>query len=125
MKANRKKAPAMKRSFGRLSVLAAIPVLVLSTGGPARGTEIACTVADPTGTPLNIRDAPNGRVVMTLSNGTKVTKTGERNLGGKRWSLVANEAGALGWAFSAYLDCVSVNRDLQKSAPMRPRPTSN
>lgn len=115
----------MKRSFGRLSRLAAIPALLLLTGGPARGTDIACTIADPTGTPLNIRDAPNGRVVMTLSNGTRVKRAGERNLGGKRWSLVANEAGALGWAFSAYLDCVSVNRDLQKSAPMRPRPTSN
>ena len=103
----------MKPSFGRLLVLAVIPVLLLSTGGPARGIEIACTVADPTGTPLNIRDAPNGRVVMTLSNGTRVKRTGERNLGGKRWSLVANEAGALGWAFSAYLECVSVTRDPQ------------
>lgn len=115
----------MKRSFGRLSVMAVIPLLALSASGPVRGAEIACIVADPTGTPLNIRDAPNGRVVMTLSNGAKVKTTGERNHSGKRWSLVADETGALGWAFSAYLDCVSVNRDQQKSAPMRPRPTSN
>ena len=93
--------------------------------GAASSAEIECTVADPTGTPLNVREAPNGQVVMTLSNGAKLRQTGEREHKGERWSLVANETGMLGWAFSAYLDCVSANRGAQKSAPMRPRPTSN
>lgn len=31
-----------------------------------------CVVADPTGTPLNARDVPDGRVVGTLRNGTAV-----------------------------------------------------
>ncbi|MGO4619384.1 SH3 domain-containing protein [Ensifer sp. 2YAB10] len=115
----------MKCSFARWRALAAISMVVVAAGGPARGAEIACTVADPTGTPLNVRDTPNGRVVMTLSNGAKAGQAGERDHSGKRWSLVANEAGPLGWVFSAYLDCVSVNRDQQKSAPMRPRPRSN
>ncbi|MEI2300089.1 SH3 domain-containing protein [Ensifer sp. MJa1] len=99
-------------------------VLMLVVGQLA-AAETRCTVADPTGTPLNVRDAPNGRVVMTLSNGAKLRKTGEREHKGKRWSLVANEAGALGWVFSAYLDCATVDLDQPKSAPMRPRPTSN
>jgi hypothetical protein len=98
---------------------------VLLTVGPARSASIECTIADPTGTPLNVRDAPNGRVMMTLSNGAKVRKTGEREHRGKHWSLVGNEAGVLGWVFSAYLDCISIEQDQQKSAPMRPRPTDN
>lgn len=99
-------------------------MLLVATGHVARA-EVLCTVADPTGTPLNVRAEPNGSVVMTLSNGARLSRAGERNLKGKSWSLVADETGKLGWVFSAYLDCASVNRDQQKSAPMRPRPTGN
>ncbi|HEV7304966.1 SH3 domain-containing protein [Ensifer sp.] len=91
----------------------------------ASGAAIECTVADPTGTPLNVRDAPNGRVVATLANGTRVRETEERHLNGKRWSAVSAKAGAIGWVFSAYLDCAAIIPDEQKSAPMRPRPTGN
>ncbi|WP_201723448.1 MULTISPECIES: SH3 domain-containing protein [unclassified Ensifer] len=116
----------MNRSIGRWGILATVHVaLLLGHVAQAHGAKVECTVADPTGTPLNVRDAPNGRVVMTLSNGARVHRTAERELNGKRWSLVANEAGTLGWVFSAYLGCVSTDRDQQKSAPMRPRPTSN
>ena len=34
--------------------------------------EYICKVTDPTGTPLNVRDSPNGNVVRQLKNGTRV-----------------------------------------------------
>ncbi|WP_143348418.1 SH3 domain-containing protein [Ensifer adhaerens] len=117
---------AVKRSAGRLGMYAGV-ALVLQAGHalPARGAELDCTVADPTGTELNVRDAPNGRVMATLPNGARLGQVGEREHKGKRWSLVANEKGTLGWVFSAYLDCVPADGDRVKSAPMHPRPTGN
>jgi hypothetical protein len=38
---------------------------------PARGRVSVCRVADPTGTPLNVRSMPGGnKIVDTLQNGT-------------------------------------------------------
>ncbi|MEH2195445.1 MAG: SH3 domain-containing protein [Nostoc sp.] len=34
--------------------------------------ETGCQVTDPTGTPLNVRDQPNGQVINTLKNGRQV-----------------------------------------------------
>ncbi|OCP20858.1 MULTISPECIES: SH3 domain-containing protein [unclassified Ensifer] len=100
-------------------------VLSLMAVAPAAGGDIACVVADPTGTPLNVRTEPNGRIVMTLANGSKVRRVGERRHGGKGWALVSSDAGELGWVFAAYLDCVPIDGDQLKSAPMRPRPSGN
>jgi hypothetical protein len=36
------------------------------------GADLVCTVADPTGTPLNVRTSPNGPVVNRFRNGTSV-----------------------------------------------------
>lgn len=109
-----------KRQFGILSV-----ALSLMAVAPAAGQDVACVVADPTGTPLNVRTEPNGRVVMSLANGSKVRRIGERRHAGKRWALVSSDEGELGWVFAAYLDCVPVDGDQLKSAPMRPRPSGN
>ena len=67
-----------------------------------------CRVADPTGTPLNVRTAPNFKVVGTLANGARVeilqTVTGDD---GKAWAFVADAADgrAHGWVFRSFLDC--------------------
>ena len=37
---------------------------------------IVCIVSDPTGTPLNVRATPNGRIIGSLSNGTRVQAGG-------------------------------------------------
>ncbi|MFQ4143817.1 SH3 domain-containing protein [Chlorogloeopsis sp. ULAP02] len=34
--------------------------------------EIICKVTDPTGTPLNVRDKPNGHIINVLKNGRQV-----------------------------------------------------
>jgi hypothetical protein len=50
-----------------VALLASVNIL----GLPAKAENI-CKVTDPTGTPLNVRDEPNGRVINTLKNGREV-----------------------------------------------------
>lgn len=64
-----------------------------------------CTVVDPTGTPLNVRDGPNGAILTTLKRGAKVEVIDHRDHDGRRWALVAHFAEAWGWVFGAYLAC--------------------
>jgi uncharacterized protein YraI len=67
----------------------------------------SCTVADPTGTPLNVRAGPNGAILGALYNGTTVQilrRTVDAN--GKSWAYIAPQgAGRNGWVFSAFLSC--------------------
>ena len=90
------------------------PLGLLATAGVALacGGAPICTVADPTGTPLNIRLSPNGPVVGTAKNGTELTFLEHREVDGKLWALVERfEDGELeadfdgAWVFGAYLDC--------------------
>ncbi|HTO30783.1 MAG TPA: SH3 domain-containing protein [Pararhizobium sp.] len=85
-----------------------------------RALAVECVVADPTGTPLNVRAEPKGRILSVLENGTAVEVTDETWIGGKRWVRIMTDEGTPGWVFAAYLDCASVQHQ-QKSAPMRPR----
>jgi uncharacterized protein YraI len=87
--------------------------------------QAACTVADPTGTPLNVRDAPNGAIIGTLPNGFLVEPLEERRLGAKKWIRVAVEGTPRGWVFGAYVICESDDADSLKSAPMHPRSAPN
>ena len=54
--------------------LAAVLTIALfaALATPARAE--MCRIADPTGTPLNVRDAPGGAVINRLKNGRKVFK---------------------------------------------------
>jgi len=72
----------------------------LACGGPP-----VCTVVDPTGTPLNVRDGPNGKILATLKRGSIVEVIDHRTASGDRWALVASYAEAWGWVFGAYLAC--------------------
>ena len=50
-----------------------------------------CKVMDPTGTPLNVRTEPNGRVVEVLPNGVLVSIIGSsRDRRSKPWAYVAD-----------------------------------
>ena len=66
-----------------------------------------CLVADPTGTPLNVRTEPNGRIVGTLDNGVLVTIRDVTSSYGKAWARVSagNDLAPLGWVFRNYLNC--------------------
>jgi hypothetical protein len=63
------------------------------------------TVADPTGTPLNIRD-PDGSIKCTARNGEKVSilnKSGKYKSIGSEWTVVRTSTGCTGRAWSKYL----------------------
>ncbi len=102
----------------RIGMLATVLLMVVAAGGQAQAAD--CTVADPTGTPLNVRAEPKGRILSVLENGIAVQVTDETWAGGKRWVRVSADDGTRGWVFADYLDCVAME-NLQKSAPMRPR----
>lgn len=75
-----------------------------------------CVVADPTGTPLNLRVSPGGRIIGTLRNGVRVTYTDTSLENGGdtvEWVQVQRLAPRrvepvgrpLGWVTVAYLRC--------------------
>ena len=67
-----------------------------------------CRVMDPTGTPLNLRAAPNGPIVGTLDNGKLVTiLAGTVGPNGKPWVHIASfDSGEpLGWVFREFIAC--------------------
>jgi hypothetical protein len=39
---------------------------------PSPALDLVCIVADPTGTPLNVRTSPHGPIVSTFTNGLNV-----------------------------------------------------
>ncbi|MFM2390615.1 MAG: hypothetical protein RLZZ437_2170 [Pseudomonadota bacterium] len=89
-----------------------LPCLMLPAAALACGGAPICTVADPTGTPLNIRTSPNGPVVSTAANGTQLEFIEHQEVNGDRWALVARfNPGELSsdlggaWVFGAYITC--------------------
>ena len=89
---------------------------VLAVGGPLAAPAAAqsarvCVVSDPTGTLLNVRDEPNGRVVGEIHNGVWVKATDRTTSRGKPWAFIHDSDAAgtlgepLGWVFAAYLTC--------------------
>jgi len=70
----------------------------------------SCRVADPTGTPLNVRISPNGRILQTLKNGTVVyveeTSYDSKSRPWVKISIsVKNEKRVLGWVFREFISC--------------------
>jgi hypothetical protein len=108
-----------------------IPALALSCGvllplgvSPARA-DGRCIVADPTGTPLNVRTVPNGRIVGTLPNGLAVRIRETTSLQDKAWVRVSrgNEVATIGWVVRGYLNCDGTSGpDQPTSPPPGPRP---
>jgi hypothetical protein len=68
---------------------------------------VSCTVADPTGSPLNARYEPGGEIDSTLRNGTVVQAIAQRQHAGKQWVFVEkwSSDNAVGWVFDAYMAC--------------------
>jgi SH3 domain-containing protein len=63
-----------------------------------------CRIADPTGTPLNVRSAPKGGSIRgALSNDAVVKVLEVRG----DWTRIKphNSPGKSGWVYSKYLDC--------------------
>lgn len=67
-----------------------------------------CAVTDPTGTPLNIRETPNGEIIGRVSNGAGVrvvnTSFDER---GRPWALISPRGRnhLVGWVYREFVSC--------------------
>jgi hypothetical protein len=67
-----------------------------------------CVVSDPTGTRLNIRDIPNGKIVGKLKNGTVVyTDNDMYDTKNRNWIEIklTRRGKAKGWVIGEFLDC--------------------
>ena len=72
----------------------------------------ACTVTDPTGTPLNVRATPAGRLLPEVFyNGAQVIVfQTSRDTRGKAWALVGKPGGSpYGWVFRDYINYEAAN----------------
>lgn len=91
----------------RLGALAIGLAPIVCAGAALAGP--VCRVADPSGTPLNVRTVPPaGRVVMALANGHVVELVDQgRDDDGRPWVYVrdGDTGRPLGWVFRRYLDC--------------------
>lgn len=93
-----------------LRSLVAAGAVSLTLATAAHAASLDCHVADPTGTPLNIRLQPNGRVAATAHNGELIQVfSGEEKVDdkGRVWYHVALRTSAApdGYAFAAFIHC--------------------
>ena len=89
-----------------LSLSLAVSLGALSTAAEAQSTR--CRVMDPTGTPLNIRDRPNGAVIGNVRNGTLVTRArSSEDERGRPWVYVVDRSSGepLGWVYREFIAC--------------------
>jgi hypothetical protein len=94
-------------NYSTLLALSTTVVLAFVGALGSAQAEERCAVADPTGTPLNVRLGPNGRITETLPNGLTVRIQQTASDHGKIWARITRDRdnGTLG-----YLDCnASVN----------------
>jgi Bacterial SH3 domain len=88
-------------------VVGAAMALILGIGAAEAAGE-RCKVTDPTGTPLNVREGPGGKVTGTLANGTLVSILGYgEDANGKPWAYVKNHKTGkpIGWIFREFVSC--------------------
>lgn len=86
-----------------------LSVFVAATGLTAQAEEV-CKVTDPTGTPLNVRDKPNGQVINILKNGREVyIQEIIRDRQGRPWARVSGyyrgRYREWGWIFREFISC--------------------
>jgi SH3 domain-containing protein len=107
-------------------LLAGIAALLLATGTVhAVGT---CDVADPTGTALNVRDRPNGKILGTLRNGTEVVIIDASDdwkwakifpVRTKNYSVTSVNRKLEGWVFYDFLDCGEIAKAMREAVSSR------
>ncbi|MEN5082725.1 SH3 domain-containing protein [Bosea sp. TWI1241] len=90
----------------RPALLAAL-VLTGLTASPALAQN-RCAVTDPTGTPLNIRETPNGDIIGRVRNGAgvRVVNSGHDERG-RPWVLISPRGSAhiVGWVYREFISC--------------------
>jgi hypothetical protein len=87
---------------------AALTAAIFAATTLAAQAQSRCRVMDPTSTPLNVRTAPNGRIVGALPNGLLVTVLDRATDGnGRSWVYVArfDDGRPVGWVFREFIAC--------------------
>ena len=95
--------------LSRFLLILALSASSLAVMLPVRAEKV-CKVTDPTGTPLNVRDQPNGQVVNSLRNGREVyiedTTYDEQ---GRPWVKISGyyngQYRTWGWVFREFVSC--------------------
>ena len=85
-------------------------VAVLAFAGVREAQAQRCKITDPTGTPLNVRASPNGRILRKIANGTVVmiedTSYDSKN---RAWAQISISTRSgrktLGWVFREFISC--------------------
>ena len=88
-------------------ILVAVMALVFCTSLGIAAQD-RCRVTDPTGTLLNVRARPDGKIVETLNNGVLVSVIDHADdENGKPWVRVADykTKKVLGWVFREFVSC--------------------
>ena len=100
------------RLLGFVVVLLAWTSSALACGGP-----LICTVKDPTGTPLHVRESAGGRILSTLRNGQKIEVVTHVKEKDQRWAQVApiNKGADSGWVFETYVLCRRSDADAEET----------
>jgi len=90
------------RSF-HVTLLGALSLTFVATNAFA----LECTVADPSGTPMNVRARPNGAILGALHNDETVFVSGVTSDGrGRKWAKIAPlNSGKSGWVARDLLSC--------------------
>ncbi len=92
-----------------LMILATITVCLSASTLPTKA-ETICKVTDPTGTPLNVRNRPNGNVINTLTNGRqiRIDQLAEDEQG-RTWAKVGSfqngKYRVWGWVIREFVSC--------------------
>ena len=84
---------------------ALVGVILLTIPPGSASASQRCKVADPTGTPLNVRRF-DGKILGALHNGemVRVLRTGaDRH--GRPWAYVAYETNGEGWVYREFISC--------------------
>jgi hypothetical protein len=99
----------MIKNWSIFGLALALSASAVTVGLPVQAAKV-CKVTDPTGTPLNVRDQPNGRVINALKNGREVNIEAITNDSkGRPWAKVGGyykgEYRIWGWVLREFISC--------------------
>jgi hypothetical protein len=89
-------------------LVVAAMALLISSGFASAAEGDRCKVTDPTGTPLNVRESPTGKIVGTLANGALVAIVEAKDAANcKPWVKIvdATTKRPIGWVFREFVSC--------------------
>ena len=96
----------MKSLLLGAAALAAVAIASSPSHATTGPSDEICRVADPTGTPLNIRTSPYGTIVAIFKNGDPVTVLDASRVRGNWWVYVGTpEFKPIGWVYRNFINC--------------------